>query len=852
MSIDFDEIRAASPLVDTVARYVDLTKRGTEYVGLCPFHTESTPSFKVWHGRKGWMFTCHGCGMHGDVLDFVAGVNGETVKDAATRLRKGDIPAAGITPEAQPSRVDDSGEWSAIVPPPDDAPLWDPSRTWNHKSARMVDYSRAERTDAYRDADGRILFHVARLLLSGGDGGKKVTPVVSWAQHKDGRAMWATVRPPAPYPFLGLDILADCPALPALVFEGEKKRAAVESVTDAYACVSVLGGTNGVRKMDVSALRGRAVILWPDADAPGRAMMSELGRRLSGIAASIAYIDTAGLPDGYDGGDLVETGADAAVVEAWIAKRLTDDPPEAPAQTDADQKKPKLTAVPRASVAEPVVPPRDPERTRGAQLSQAKNTVVALRKADPEPDLGIPPEYSDDQLADEFARRFMSQYCFVAEWGSRWLEWSGSRWQIDKSLMVRYAIRVDVCRKAAMDAANRIDLGAKGPKIANLLGSARTVGSVDILARCDRRLAATPDRFDADEWTINTPAGLLDLRTGITRAAVPGDYCTKVTAASPRGECPEWHKFIVKACGGDMELVAFLQRWAGYCMTGSVREEKFIFFHGEGGSGKGTFLGAVQHTLGDYAITTPMETFTKKKMDGGVPADLADLNAARMVVSQETEEGKSWNEQRLKACTGSDMIKARFMRENYFEFKPTFKLTFAGNHKPQLDNVDVAIKRRLFMIPFDQVVPVEQQDHGLKERLILEADGIMQWMLDGCLEWQRIGLSPPERVRVATGEYFEDQDLMSTFLASCCDTTDSTARTPLSTLYAKYLSWCRTVGEDPRNRRRFVEAMEQKGIRKSGRGSIRTDDGRRQTGVVMLAGVTVMDTHGLMTEIGWN
>jgi putative DNA primase/helicase len=178
------------------------------------------------------------------------------------------------------------------------------------------------------------------------------------------------------------------------------------------------------------------------------------------------------------------------------------------------------------------------------------------------------------------------------------------------------------------------------------------------------------------------------------RHHLAGDHMTKITAIAPGGDCPQWLAFLKTITNCDKERQTFLQRVAGYCLTGSTREHALFFGYGTGGNGKGVFLNTLTGLMNDYASVAGMETFTASSSDRH-PTDLAMLRGARLVTAQETEEGRKWAESRIKAMTGGDPITARFMRQDFFTFLPNFKLFIAGNHKPGLRSVDEAIRRRM-------------------------------------------------------------------------------------------------------------------------------------------------------------
>src|SRR6516164_2637112 len=300
---------------------------------------------------------------------------------------------------------------------------------------------------------------------------------------------------------------------------------------------------------------------------------------------------------------------------------------------------------------------------------------------------------------------------------------------------------------------------------------------------------ATPGP-STQERTMNAT---YDLRTGIGRPPDALDYITKKTAcaAAPAGTPhPLWSAFLDKVTAGNVELQKFLQRYIGYCCTGVTTEHVFVFAYGTGANGKGTFINTIKRIFGDYATVADMDTFLVTKNDRH-PTDLAKLRGARLVVAQETQKGRRWDETKIKALTGGDPITARFMRQDFFDFNPTFKLFIVGNHKPRLSSVDEAMRRRMLIVPFTVQIPKPERDLELKEKLWGERHAILRWCIDGCLEWQRIGLAPPNIVRATTEEYFADEDTVGQWIE---DRTDPEAGpfafTLSSVLFVSWKTWC--------------------------------------------------------------
>lgn len=418
-----------------------------------------------------------------------------------------------------------------------------------------------------------------------------------------------------------------------------------------------------------------------------------------------------------------------------------------------------------------------------------------------------PTAYSDDALALRFTERHEHELRFVSCWG-RWVIWNGQRWEVDNTNRA-----VDLARHISREAAAEIFFSSNRAKLAASVASLRTVNAIERLARADRRHVSTTDDWDCDPWLLNTPSGTVDLRTGKLRPHDPADRITKITAVAPGGECPTWLAFLERVFAGDQALIAFAQRMLGYSLTGSNRDHALFFFYGTGGNGKGVFLNTWAQILGDYATIAAIETFTASRGDRH-PTDLAMLRGARVVIAQETEEGQRWAESRIKALTSGDPISARFMRQDFFSFMPTFKLMIAGNHKPSLRSVDEAAKRRFNLLQFAVTIPEDERDPTLPEKLKAEWPGILAWAIEGCLEWQRIGLSPPPAVQAATASYLADEDTIGLFLAERCSMDDPNATTEVKDLFAAWKDWTTLAGEYTGSIKRFSTALVTRGLQR--------------------------------------
>ncbi|PSC03816.1 hypothetical protein SLNSH_17045 [Alsobacter soli] len=421
--------------------------------------------------------------------------------------------------------------------------------------------------------------------------------------------------------------------------------------------------------------------------------------------------------------------------------------------------------------------------------------ITALLQANSGPPRVV--EHSEDDLALRFIGRHCDQLRFDHT-RAAWYVWDGSRWGLDQT---RQAF--DLVRSYIRDVAADGD-----PRSAGKVSSVRFAKAVEIFAAADRRVAVTSEAWDADPWLLGTPDGTIDLKTGRLKSADPADRITKLAAVAPSAR-PTWERFISDVTRGDRAYARFLKQWTGYCLTGDTSEHALSFAHGPGRNGKSVFANLVSSILGDYAVTAPMEVFTLSHGDRH-PTELAMLRGARFVTASETEEGRAWAEARIKSLTGGDRIAARFMRGDFFEFTPTFKLHIIGNHRPVLRNVDDAAKRRFNLLPFE--FKPENPDPHLEEKLRAERPGILRWMIEGCLDWQAHGLVRPNVVKDATADYFEQQDILQSWLEEACDAEPGNEFKfeATSALYQSWVAYARSAGEEPGTKKSLTAKLLQR------------------------------------------
>jgi putative DNA primase/helicase len=423
---------------------------------------------------------------------------------------------------------------------------------------------------------------------------------------------------------------------------------------------------------------------------------------------------------------------------------------------------------------------------------------------------GVQPlEVSEDAIALEFTRQNAGKLRFDHNIG-KWYQWLHTHWAVTD---------VPVAFHFAREIGRRLGAGKRATCKSSVAGGAEK------FARADPEHAVVSSIWDADPWLLGTPSGTLDLRIGKMHQPRKEENITKLTGCAPENKPAErWLRFLHDATRGDEEMMVYLQRIAGYCLTGLTNEHALFFIYGPGGNGKSVFLNILVHILGDYAMSAPMDTFTSSKFSSH-PTELAMLKGARLVTASETEEGKSWAEARIKALTGGDPITARFMRQDFFTYQPHFKLLFAGNHQPTLNSVDAAMQRRFNMMPF--VHRPSSPDHMLEEKLKAEGPRILAWALQGCMDWQQHG---PESVTTATSDYFTQQDIMGQWIDDCCTTGGSDWEMP-STLFRSWSDYSRQAGEDPGTAKSFASALEKRGFRRSKIGGT-----RRHSGIALRSG----------------
>ena len=407
---------------------------------------------------------------------------------------------------------------------------------------------------------------------------------------------------------------------------------------------------------------------------------------------------------------------------------------------------------------------------------------------------------TQDGIARVFAKRYAGRlrYCHHA---GRWYQWTGTYWRPDDLDVAFEFVRV----------LGREITETRDAKDVKEVRKVSFANGVERFTRSDPTFAVTASCWDKDTFQLGTPGGTVELRTGKLRPSVPDEGITKTTAIAPAAtsDCPVWKRFLAEACAQDFELIRFLQQWAGYSLTGDVREHALVFGYGPGGNGKSVFLNTVAGVMADYAVTAPADTFTASLHDRH-PTDLAMLRGARLVAASETEQNRAWAESRIKQLTGGDPVTARFMRRDFFTFQPEFKLFVVGNHQPSLVNVDDAARRRINIVPF--VTKPARPDLQLEQKLRQEWPAILQWMIEGCLDWQKNGLIRPSCVMAATSEYFDDQDTFDQWLGDECEVKigNERIREASASLFRSWTRYAQAAGEKPGSKKAFGSTLKKR------------------------------------------
>jgi putative DNA primase/helicase len=538
---------------------------------------------------------------------------------------------------------------------------------------------------------------------------------------------------------------------PVYVVEGEKDVHALESAGVVATCSPM--GAGKWAKVDPSPLHGGQVLIIADQDEPGRKHAADVLASLQAKAAVAIFAPKAGkdaadhIAAGYGVGDFV--------------------PMEVPIETPGKS----------TTSTDPL--PGEP----WTELGYARRLIAAY----------------GDRLR------------YVPAW-RKWLVWGSARWAIDDTGQAARWCKV-IARQLTTDAMAITDADKRAAlvRLARRGESSAGVAGALTLASTESEVAVTPDDLDADPFLLNCTNGTLDLRTGELREHDPADLLTKITGAAYRPETlgPEWVKFLTRV-QPDEGMREFLARLTGLALEGRVVEHLLPIHHGHGANGKTTFTDAVLHALGDYADVADPDLLTARTFDAH-PTGVADLFGLRLAVLHESDAGRRLAEGTVKRLTGGDRVKARRMREDFWSFDPSHTFVMLTNHKPIIGGTDEGIWRRLRLVPWDVVIPPAERDAELGDKLQLEADAVLSWLVNGYREWRGRGLAEPDAVTAATKAFRDESDALGRFLEQRCFTGQH-YNAGSSDLFSAWSTWCGQEGEEPGTQTAFATRMQNKGL----------------------------------------
>jgi putative DNA primase/helicase len=442
---------------------------------------------------------------------------------------------------------------------------------------------------------------------------------------------------------------------------------------------------------------------------------------------------------------------------------------------------------------------------------------------DPDPSVGTVPVVSSGiELVDEYpwtdsgnAERLVALHGldlkFVPKW-NKWLSWDGARWVEDQGAVFRAAkatARAMLKAAADVDDDNRRQAAIK---FATKSESRASLEAMVALARHESAVAIAHDQLNTDRMLFNVKNGTIDLRTGKLRSHRRADLITRLAPVEydSAATCPTWDTFLDRVMNGDRDVISYLQKVQGYALTADIREHILAFLFGSGRNGKSTYLGVVHAFMGDYATPAPRGLLFRARGERH-PTELATLHGKRFVTCSEIGDGQAFDEALVKDLTGGDPVECRRMHEDFWTYTPSHKLFVAGNYKPVVRGDDEGIWRRLRLIPWLVQIPINEVDRTLSDKLRAELPGILRWAVEGCLAWQREGLTEPAAVRSATTAYREESDALGEFfrLSVVFEAGATIARKELREAYETH---CRESGCEPLGAKRFASRLRERGV----------------------------------------
>lgn len=443
-------------------------------------------------------------------------------------------------------------------------------------------------------------------------------------------------------------------------------------------------------------------------------------------------------------------------------------------------------------------------------------------------------DLTEQGSAVEFVDRFGSRIRYSSSFG--WMFWDGQKWLLNAEPEVYMLVlqfsddlygQARVALQAAEDKAAQERAKAFYKQAARLRSSA---GQKGLMAQVQRIVnEPRPESYDATPWDMNTPDGIIDLRTGELRAHDPKAKCTKTTSIGVKTESDgeEWRRFLTHITNGDVDFARYIQTLAGMAAVGEVYEEGLVIVYGPGGNGKSTLFGVLREVFGDYArgVNPDVLVTSSTQTDQSY---VAALRGCRLAIMGETEEGARFGVAQMKRLTSRDTISARQLYKDPVEFQPTHTTIMHTNHLPRLNSLDGGTRRRIAVAPFTATKAPEQVITNY-ERLLVKQCGaaVLQWVIEGARMFYAAGckLVKPECVLRATEAYIADEDWLAQYLDERCDVAPN-KKVNVTALLTDYRSWAERQGDYVRKRNDLQKAMEMRGFKRAV-----TRDGRFWLGV---------------------
>lgn len=418
------------------------------------------------------------------------------------------------------------------------------------------------------------------------------------------------------------------------------------------------------------------------------------------------------------------------------------------------------------------------------------------------------------RFAEEHGHR-----CFFHAEEKRWYRYDGKVWQRADIGMMRLLARETATKIAEHDQTN--------PALLDWQKKSLCKAQLDeMIVLAEGWLQKNQADLDRDPYLFNVLNGTINLRTGRIRPHDANDFITMIAEVvfDPKAKCPTFDKFMDNFTVSNPDLVEYLKRWAGYFLTGDTSERKMLTLVGNGANGKGTFIDTCKVVLGSYAKTVQAESLMQTKFASGAAAspDLARLVGARAAFVSEGDRSHKLNEALIKQISGQDTLTARALYGSPFEYLPQFKFIFQTNYLPKIRGLDDGIWWRQAVVKCLAHFPPDKMDKDLRKKLAAEASGILNWMLQGALEWQQNGLAPePQVVKKAVEQYRIDSDNVTRFLLENTR-RDSNAKILKTALYAQYKQWTEEEGEQytatSREFNQIVEGLAGVSYKKTNKG----------------------------------